>query len=89
MQSTSASDGTYQLNVTFEVGTDLDFAQVLVQNRVSSAMAQLPPQVRQQGGVTNKVSTAILQVVSLTSPDRTYDSLFLSNYATINMVDVL
>ncbi|MGZ8996784.1 MAG: efflux RND transporter permease subunit, partial [Rhodospirillales bacterium] len=77
------------LNVTFEVGTDLDFAQVLVQNRVSSAMAQLPPQVAQQGVVTNKVSTAILQVVSLTSPNRTYDSLYLSNYAAINLVDVL
>ncbi|MCU0895476.1 MAG: efflux RND transporter permease subunit, partial [Rhodospirillales bacterium] len=89
MQSTSASDGTYALNVTFEVGTDLDFAQVLVQNRVSTAMAQLPPQVAQQGVVTNKVSTAILQVVSLTSPNRTYDDLYLSNYATINMVDVL
>lgn len=89
MQSTSASDGTYTLNVTFEVGTDLDFAQVLVQNRVSSAMAQLPPQVAQQGVVTNKVSTAILQVVSLTSPNRTYDSLYLSNYAIINLVDVL
>ncbi|MBL8660004.1 MAG: multidrug efflux RND transporter permease subunit [Rhodospirillales bacterium] len=89
MQSTSASDGTYKLQVTFAVGTDLDFAQVLVQNRVASAMAQLPPQVAQQGVVTKKVSTAILQVVSLISPNATFDSLYLSNYATINMVDVL
>ncbi len=89
MQSTSASDGTYKLLVTFAVGTDLDFAQVLVQNRVASAMAQLPPQVAQQGVVTKKVSTAILQVVSLTSPDGAFDSLYLSNYATINLVDVL
>ena len=89
MQSTSASDGTYKLQVTFAVGTDLDFAQVLVQNRVSSALAQLPPQVAQQGVVTKKVSTSILQVVSLTSPGDTFDALYLSNYATINLVDVL
>ena len=68
MQSTSASDGSYKLIVTFKVGTDLDFAQVLVQNRVAAAMSQLPP-VQQQGVVTKKKSTAILQIITLNSPD--------------------
>lgn len=89
MQSTSASDGSYKLIVTFEVGTDLDFAQVLVQNRVAIAMASLPPEVQQQGVTTKKVSTAILQVVTLTSPDNRYDSLYMSNYALINLKDVI
>lgn len=89
MQSTSANDGTYKLVVTFEVGTDLDFAQVLVQNRVATAMPSLPPEVQVQGVVTQKVSTDILMVINLTSPDNRYDSLYLSNYATINLVDVL
>ena len=89
MQSTSASDGTYTLIVTFDIGTDPDFAQVLVQNRVASALASLPPAVQQQGVTTQKKSTAILQIVTLTSPDGRYDSLFLSNYATINLQDVL
>ncbi|MBS0559605.1 MAG: multidrug efflux RND transporter permease subunit [Proteobacteria bacterium] len=89
MQSTSASDGTYSLTVTFEIGTDLDFAQVLVQNRVSSALSQLPQSVQAQGVVVQQKSTAILQIVTLTSPKHTYDSLFLSNYATINLVNEL
>jgi HAE1 family hydrophobic/amphiphilic exporter-1 len=85
MQSTCTSDGKYSLTVTFKVGTDLDFAQVLVQNRVSAALAQLPAAVQQQGVVTKKKSTAILQIVTLTSPDNRYDSLFLSNYATLRL----
>ncbi|HTY92341.1 MAG TPA: efflux RND transporter permease subunit, partial [Steroidobacteraceae bacterium] len=89
MQSTSASDGTYKLVVTFKVGTDLDMAQVLVQNRVAAAVPQLPLDVQKQGAVTKKVSTAILQVVNLYSPDDRYDSLYLSNYAWINLRDVL
>ncbi len=89
MQSTSASDGSYKLVVTFKVGTDLNFAQVLVQNRVAIAVPALPPEVQAQGVTTKKVSTAILQVVSLTSPDNRYDSLFLSNYAYINLRDVV
>jgi HAE1 family hydrophobic/amphiphilic exporter-1 len=89
MQSTSASDGTYKLVITFKVGTDLDMAQVLVQNRVASAVPQLPLDVQNQGAVTKKVSTAILQVVNLYSPEGRYDSLFLSNYAWINLRDVL
>ena len=89
MQSTSASDGTYKLVITFKVGTNLDMAQVLVQNRVATAVPQLPLDVQKQGAVTKKVSTAILQVVNLYSPEARYDSLFLSNYAWINLRDVL
>ena len=87
MQSTSTSDGSYKLVVTFKVGTDLDFAQVLVQNRVAIAMPQLPPEVQRQGVVTKKASTQILQVVNLTSPDSRFDSLYLSNFATITIRD--
>jgi HAE1 family hydrophobic/amphiphilic exporter-1 len=89
MQSTSTNDGNYTLTVTFKVGTDLDFAQVLVQNRVAAALASLPPAVQNNGVVTKKKSTAILQIVTLTSDDPHFDSLFLSNYASIRMRDVL
>ncbi len=89
MQSTSANDGTYSLIVTFAVGTDLDNAQVQVQNRISAAMASLPQAVQAQGVTTKKKSTAILQIVTLTSPDNSRDSLFLSNYATISLKDTL
>ena len=89
MQSTSASDGTYSLIVTFEIGTDLNFAQVLVQNRVSAAMASLPQAVQVQGVTVQQKSTSILQIVTLSSPDGRYDSLFLSNYATISLVPEL
>src|SRR6266536_3265924 len=89
MQSYSAADGTYSLTVTFKIGTDLNFAQVLVQNRVSSALPQLPTSVQNQGVTVQKRSTAILLFVTLTSPKATYDSLFLSNYATINIRDEL
>src|SRR5467141_1774776 len=89
MQSYSGADGTYSLTVTFKIGTDLNFAQVLVQNRVSSALSQLPQSVQNQGVTVQKKSTAILLFVTLTSPNSTYDSLFLSNYATINIRDEL
>jgi HAE1 family hydrophobic/amphiphilic exporter-1 len=85
MQSYSASDGSYSLTVTFKIGMDINFAQVLVQNRVSSALAQLPQAVQAQGVTVQQKSTAILQFVTLTSPDGRYDSLFLANYATINL----
>src|SRR5262245_7821518 len=87
MQSYAASDGSYALTVTFKIGTDLNFAQVLVQNRVSSATASLPQAVQAQGVVVQKKSTAILQIVTLTSPDGRYDSLYLSNYGTIKLKD--
>jgi hydrophobic/amphiphilic exporter-1 (mainly G- bacteria), HAE1 family len=89
MQSYSGADGTYSLTVTFKIGTDLNFAQVLVQNRVSSALSSLPQSVQNQGVTVQKKSTAILLFVTLTSPKATYDSLFLSNYATINIRDEL
>lgn len=87
MQSFSAADGSYTLTVTFAVGTDLDSAQVLVQNRVSSAMAALPQAVQVQGVNVQKKSTSILMIATLTSPDNSHDSLFLSNYATISLKD--
>jgi HAE1 family hydrophobic/amphiphilic exporter-1 len=89
MQSTSASDGTYALTVTFAIGTDPDQAQVLVQNRVAIAMSSLPQSVQVQGVSTQKKSTAVLKFVSLFSPTGRYDSLFLSNYAVINIQNEL
>jgi HAE1 family hydrophobic/amphiphilic exporter-1 len=89
MQSMSTSDGTYSLVVTFKVGTDLNFAQVLVQNRVSAALSSLPDAVQKQGVTVQKQSTSILTFVTLTSPDNTFDSLFLANYGTIRLKDEL
>ena len=89
MQSYSGADGSYTLTVTFRIGVDLNFAQVLVQNRVSSALSQLPQAVQDQGVTVQKRSTSVLLFVTLTSPDDRYDSLFLSNYATINIRDEL
>src|SRR5262252_5256356 len=89
MQSNCTADGRYTLTVTFEVGTDLDFAQVLVQNRVSAAMAQLPLQVQQQGVITKKKETSPLQIITLSSKDNRYDALFLSNFATLQLSDKL
>src|SRR6476646_5368300 len=87
MQSYSGADGSYSLTVTFKIGADLDIAQVLVQNRVSAALSSLPQAVQAQGVVVQKNSTAILQIVTLTSPDARYDSLYLANYATIKLKD--
>ncbi|TMV08915.1 efflux RND transporter permease subunit [Ruegeria sediminis] len=89
MTSTSADNGAYSLNVTFEVGTDPDIAAVNVQNRVAQAMASLPTEVTASGVVTQKASTNMLMAVTLTSPNDTYDSVFLSNYASINLKDAL
>jgi len=89
MQSVSSSDGSYTLTVTFKIGTDLNFAQVLVQNRVSSALSQLPQAVQAQGVTVQKKSTSILMFVTLSSPDGSYDSLFLANYGTIRLKDEL
>jgi len=89
MSSTCASDGSYNLTVTFEVGTDLNVAQVLVQNRVAIAANKLPPDVLKQGITTKKQSTSITMVVCLISPDGRYDNIFLSNYGTIRIRDEL
>ena len=85
MSSTSSSDGSYSLTITFDVGTDLDKSLILVQNQVNSALAQLPGGVQLQGVTVRKVSTNILLVVSLYSDDDRFDEGFLSNYGIINM----
>ncbi len=84
-QSTSGSDGSYTLTVTFAVGTDLDAAIALVQNAVSGALAQLPDAVQTQGVTVQKVSTNVLMIGSLYSDDNRYSETFLSNYALINL----
>ena len=89
MQSVSSSDGAYALTVTFEIGTNLDQAQVLVQNRVSAALSSLPQAVQVQGVLVQKKSTSILQIVTLASPGGENDGLYLSNYATISLRDEL
>jgi HAE1 family hydrophobic/amphiphilic exporter-1 len=89
MSSTSSGDGGYSNTITFEIGTNLDTAQVLVQNRVAIAEPQLPEEVRRQGVTIKKQSTNIILVISLTSPDNTFDSLFLANYATRELRDEL
>lgn len=89
MQSSSTNDGNYTLTVSFAIGTDLNFAQILVQNKVSSAIAQLPQSVQQQGVVTKKKSTAILEIITLASTKEEHDSLFLNNYALTKMKDQL
>ncbi|MBN2024416.1 MAG: efflux RND transporter permease subunit [Pirellulales bacterium] len=87
MSSQCTNDGSYVLTVTFELGTDLNMAQVLVQNRVALAMPLLPSQVQVQGVTTKKKSPSILLAVNLISPDGRYDDLYLSNYATIQLKD--
>lgn len=89
MSSTCSADGGYSLTVTFAIGTNLDDAQVLVQNRIASAEASLPDEVRRQGITVKKQSTNIILAVSLTSQDGTYDGLFLANYATLRVRDEL
>src|SRR5215813_12392391 len=85
MQSTSGSDGSYVLTVTFAIGTDLNTSLALVQNAVNSVLPQLPQQVRAQGVNVRKVSTNILLIESLYSDDNRFDETFLSNYAIINL----
>jgi multidrug efflux pump len=89
MLSKSTNDGQLNLDVTFRVGTNLDFAQVLTQNRVSIAEAKLPEEVKRQGVTVKKKSPMILLCVNLLSPDGRYDQLYLSNYATIQVKDAL
>jgi len=89
MSSTCSADGSYGLTVTFDIGTDLNIAQVLVQNRVALAQAQLPDDVKRQGITVKKQSTNIILFVVLTSPDGRYDSLYMANYATLRIRDEL
>src|SRR5215468_80726 len=88
-QSASGSDGSYTLNVTFALGTDPDINTVNVQNRASLAVPQLPQEVSRTGLTIRKKSAALLQVITLYSPKNSYDAVYLSNYATINLIDPL
>jgi HAE1 family hydrophobic/amphiphilic exporter-1 len=89
MKSSNTSDGRMQLDVNFQVGTNQDMANVLTQNRVSSAQARLPQEVVQQGVTVKKQSPSILMVISLYSPKDSYDANFLINYCGINIRDQL
>jgi hydrophobe/amphiphile efflux-1 (HAE1) family protein len=89
MSSQSMNDGTFRLLVTFKLGMDSDMAQVLVQNRVALALPVIPALVQNEGIIVKKISPNTLMIVNLVSPDNRYDSLFLSNYATIYIRDEL
>src|SRR5947209_9732042 len=87
MSSQCANDGTYSLSVTFDIGTDIKTALVMVQNRVTLAMPQLPTEVQNQGITIRKRTPDMLMIVNFFSPDGRYDDIYLSNYATINCRD--
>jgi len=89
MSSKSGNDGTYSLTVTFDIGTDKNIDQIEVQNRVAIAQNQLPAEVIRNGIVVRKTTTDFLEVITLTSPERRYDTVFLSNYALLNLYDAL
>jgi multidrug efflux pump len=89
MSSQMGNDGSYTLSVTFDIGTDVNTALVMVQNRVALAMPQLPTQVQNQGITIRKKSPDMLMIVSFFSPDGRYDDVYLSNFATINVKDEL
>src|SRR5262249_34756060 len=89
MVSQSNNDGSYTLTVTFKPGVNLNFAQVLVQNRINLAMPLLPDVVKQAGVTTRKRNPDILQVIAIISPGGRYDQLYLSNFATIKVKDEL
>ena len=89
MRSTAGNDGSYRLSISFDVGSDPEANAVNVQNRVSRALSRLPQEVQQAGVTVKKKSSAILQVVAVHAPHGGYDELFLSNYATINLLDEL
>jgi len=89
MSSKSSADGQCAITVTFEVGTDVDMATVLVQNRVNEALPVLPEETKRQGVKVEKKATNITLMVNMVSPDGTFDELFISNYATTRIKDVL
>ena len=89
VSSNSVADGKFSISVTFEIGTNLDIAQVQVQNRVATATPRLPDQVKQIGVTVAKSSPDILMVVSLFSKDKSRDALFISNYANLQIKDAL
>ncbi|HTC37007.1 MAG TPA: multidrug efflux RND transporter permease subunit [Bryobacteraceae bacterium] len=85
--SSSANNGSITISVTFQLGTNPDTATVQTQNKVNIALPRLPPEVQRQGVTVKKVSSAFLMVIGLVSPDDRYDSLFLTNYAQINLLN--
>src|SRR5215471_6351446 len=89
MKSTSGGDGSYSLTVTFQVGSDPDINTVNVTNRVNQALALLPPEVQRNGVTTKKALTSLLQCIAFFSPKGTRDALFLSNFATITVLDAV
>ncbi|NLE29261.1 MAG: MMPL family transporter, partial [Phycisphaerae bacterium] len=89
MSSNCNRDGSYNLTITFNLGTDIDMAQVLVQNRVNIAQPRLPEEVKRQGIIVNKQSTNFVTIGNLYSPDKRFDNLYIVNYATLNIKDVL
>ncbi len=89
MSSTSAANGKVQIQVTFNIGADVDKAALNVNNRVKQAEARLPLEVRRQGVAVQKGSSAFLQVIAFYSPDGRFDDLYTSNYVTLNVLDVL
>jgi hydrophobe/amphiphile efflux-1 (HAE1) family protein len=89
MYSNSTADGRFSIAVTFDIGTNLDIAQVQVQNRVGIAQPRLPADVRNIGVTVTKASPDLMMVVHLFSPDKSRDSLFISNYATLELTDAL
>src|SRR3989442_8301357 len=89
MSSNSTADGRFSIAVTFDLGTNLDIAQVQVQNRVAIAQPRLPADVRNIGVTVTKASPDLMMVVHLYSPDKSRDTLFISNYANIRVIDVL
>src|SRR3989441_292469 len=89
MSSKSGNDGSYSLTVTFDIGTDKNIDQIEVQNRVAIAQNQLPPEVVRNGITVRKATSDFLQVITLTSPEHRYDTVFLSNYALLNLYDAL
>jgi len=89
MASNSSSNGVVEINVTFEIGTNVDQAALNVNNRVKQAEARLPEEVRRQGVTVDKNSTSFLQVLAFNSPDGTYDDLYVSNFVTLNVLDTI
>ncbi len=89
MSSNSTADGRFSISVTFDIGTNLDIAQVQVQNRVAIAQPRLPTDVRSIGVTVNKASSDLMMVVHLVSPDNSRDTLFISNYATLEITDAI
>ncbi|UCE63920.1 MAG: efflux RND transporter permease subunit, partial [Nitrospirota bacterium] len=89
MSSNSSNDGRMVLTVTFEVGTDMNTAAVDVQNRVSLAESRLPEEVVRQGVTVKKQSSSMTLIVALSSPNQSYDAVYLSNYASLNITETL